>query len=122
MNHRPTPQARSDDPDIWQEHLPILDDERLFIPVNPGEALFDQETWIAIGEMLHLSDRELCVAMLLMEGHSRAAIARRIHKPDGSQLSSETVRVYIERVFKKAKVHNKCELALRLIRIERLLE
>lgn len=93
----------------------------LLQPDNPGEELFSQPEWARIGTVLKLPDRLLEVAILLVEGHCREAIARRMRKADGSTLSKETVRVYIDRLFEKVNVRDKFEFAIRLFRIHRQL-
>jgi DNA-binding CsgD family transcriptional regulator len=91
--------------------------ERLLSPENPVEGLFTSEEWDAIGRALDLSQREMAVTILLIKGVSRQAIAHYLHKADGSCISADTVRVYIDRVFRKARVTDRLELALRLARV-----
>ncbi|HZL88763.1 MAG TPA: LuxR C-terminal-related transcriptional regulator [Pirellulaceae bacterium] len=86
-------------------------------PENPDEGLFTPAEWAAIGRALDLSERELAVTILLIKGVSRQAIAHYLHKADGSCISAETVRVYIDRVFRKARVTDRLALALRLARV-----
>ena len=86
---------------------------------NPGEDFFTAEEWQFIGNALDFSARELEVAVLLVEGLSRQAIAASLHKADGSSVSSQTVRVYIDRIFQKAQVHDRMGLVLRLARVHR---
>lgn len=93
-----------------------------FMPHNPGTEFFAPEQWVAIGEALDLSARELAVLVLIFEGHTRETIAHRLHKADGSCLSVETVRVFMDRLFEKAKVSDKVSLILRVMRIHRMLE
>lgn len=91
--------------------------EQLLSPENPEEGLFTSEEWNAIGRALDLSDRELAVTIFLIKGVSRQAIAHYLHKADGSCISADTVRVYIDRVFRKARVTDRLALALRLARV-----
>lgn len=86
-------------------------------PNNPGKDFFTPAQWRAIGQTLDLSERELEVTVLIVEGYSRDEIAARLRKADGTRLSAQTVRVYIERIFQKARVQDRLELALRLARI-----
>jgi DNA-binding CsgD family transcriptional regulator len=78
---------------------------------------FTAEQWTALGQILGLSDREREVTRLMIEGLSRTEIAARLRKPDGKRLSAETVRVYIDRIFQKARVEDRLHLGLRLVRI-----
>lgn len=89
----------------------------LCIPKNPSEGFFTTAQWQRIAEALDLSDRELRVAILLFEGQKREAIACHLCKADGSHLSPETVRVYIDRLFKKARVSDRVGFVLRIVRV-----
>src|SRR5262245_23730743 len=91
--------------------------ERLLSPENPDEGLFTPDEWAEIGNALDLSERELAVTILLIKGVSRQAIAHYLRKADGSCISAQTVRVYIDRVFRKARVTDRLALALRLARV-----
>ena len=91
----------------------------LFWPENPGEDFLTSQDWLQIREALNLSERELSVAMLIFEGHSRDGIAHRLCKRNGKRLSSETVRVYIDRLYQKARVSDRIALVLRILRIHR---
>ena len=63
------------------------------MPQNPGEDMFSGEDWTLIAASLHLSARELSVAVLMFEGKTRFQIARKLKCAPG------TVRVYIDRLF-----------------------
>jgi DNA-binding NarL/FixJ family response regulator len=89
----------------------------LLSPENPDEGLFTSDEWHAIGRALDLSERELAVTTFLIKGVSRQAIAHYLHKADGTCISADTVRVYIDRVFRKARVTDRVSLALRLARV-----
>jgi ATP/maltotriose-dependent transcriptional regulator MalT len=93
----------------------------LLSPDNPLEELFTPGEWSAIGKALDLSQRELAVTILLAKGIKRQAIGQHLHKADGSCVSADTVRVYIDRVFRKARVENLQGLTLRLARVYLLL-
>lgn len=86
-------------------------------PVNPGEDLFTAAQWKAMGQVLGFSRRERDVCQLLLEGLTRAQIAAILRKDNGGLLSAETVRVYVDRIFRKAHVQDRLGLALRLVRI-----
>jgi len=86
---------------------------------NPGEGFFTSDEWRSLGDALDFSERELEVTVLLVAGFSRQAVAARLRKTDGSSVSSQTVRVYIDRIFQKARVHDRLGLVLRLARAHR---
>ena len=92
-----------------------------FWPENPGQDFFTGGEWEKIGQALDLSERELSVAMLIFEGRSRDEIADRLHKSDGKSLSSDTVRVYIDRLYEKARVSDRLGLVIRVLRVHRAL-
>jgi DNA-binding NarL/FixJ family response regulator len=73
--------------------------------------MLSREGWTQVGRHLHLSARELSVAILIFEGAARAQIARRLGCAPG------TVRVYIDRLFAKLKVADRLGMALRVIRV-----
>jgi DNA-binding NarL/FixJ family response regulator len=58
-----------------------------------------------------LTNREIVVATLLMEGRTRKAISRRL------KMSPETVRTHIDKLFLKLNVKDRLGLALRIARI-----
>jgi ATP/maltotriose-dependent transcriptional regulator MalT len=95
--------------------------EELLSPDDPTEGFFSTEEWNAIGRALELSRREMAVTVLLARGVSRQGIASHLHKADGSCLSADTVRVYIDRVFRKARVTDRVSLTMRLARVYVLL-
>lgn len=88
-------------------------------PARPGENLFTLEEWQVLGRAFDFSARELAVAILLVEGLTREEIGARLRKADGSGLSGETVRVYMERVLLKVRAEDRLGLALRLLRAYR---
>ncbi len=94
----------------------------LLTPANPAKNLISTGEWCEIGHLLELSNRELDVARLLFEGMSREQIALTLRKADGSCLSPETVRVYIDRLWRKLNVSNHMQLAIRLLRVQRLIQ
>lgn len=81
---------------------------------NPRWGLFTAAEWQAVARQFDFSSRELDVVVLLAEGLSRAEIADRLRKSDGSRVSVQTVRVCIDRIFTKTGVGDRFELALRL--------
>jgi DNA-binding NarL/FixJ family response regulator len=83
----------------------------LLQPGNPGQDMLSPEGWGQVAQHLHLSARELSVAILIVEGQSRAQIARRLHCAPG------TIRVYIDRLFAKLNVADRLEMALRVVRV-----
>ena len=80
-------------------------------PRNPGEDMFSGEEWTLIAASLHLSARELSVAVLLFEGKTRFQIARKLRCAAG------TVRVYIDRLFAKLNVRDRLGMALGIVRV-----
>ncbi len=91
--------------------------DELLAPANPAEGMLTPEEWISIGIALDLSTRELCVAILIFEGQTRANIARQLHKKDGAEVSPGTVRVYIDRLFQKLRVNDRVGFVLRIMRV-----
>ena len=91
--------------------------EDLLSPADPAEDLLSSEEWISIGIALDLSTRELCVAILIFEGQTRANIARQLHKKDGQPVSPATVRVYIDRLFQKLRVKDRVGFVQRIMRV-----
>ena len=83
---------------------------------HPGVGLLSVAEWKAIGSRFGLSARELAVAKRLFEGGTRDSIAFQLRKADGSSLSSETVRVYVERLFRKLAVTDIVGMTLRIVR------
>lgn len=86
------------------------------VPENPGEDFFTRDQWEALRHAFDLSERELAVTILLVAGYSREEIAVRLTKADGSSISTDTLRVYIERIFAKGRIHDRLGLVLRLVR------
>ena len=95
-----------------RSRLPAIAD-----PINPGEDFFSAEQWKMIGRALGFSEREREVTRLIIEGRTRTEIATILRKRNGDLLSEETVRVYVDRIFRKAYVPDRLGLALRLVRI-----
>jgi len=83
----------------------------LLLPSDPAENFLTAEDWVNLAAALKLTGRELEVANLLFAGKTRAAVARRL------QLDIETVRVYIDRLFKKLGVRNVRGMILRIARL-----
>mgnify|MGYP000271224418 CR=1 FL=1 len=94
----------------------------LITPSNPAKDLISATEWSVMGRMLELSDRELDVAQRLFEGMSREQIALTLRKADGTCLSPETVRVYIDRLWRKLNVSDHMQLAIRLLRVQRIIQ
>jgi DNA-binding NarL/FixJ family response regulator len=84
----------------------------LLLPNDPSENFLTAEDWVNLGAATKLTARELEVAHLLFAGKTRAEVARRL------QLGVETVRVYIDRLFKKLGVRNLRGMILRIARIQ----
>lgn len=89
----------------------------LLSPLNPADGLVTDGEWNQLGRVFGLSDREQTVAKLLFEGNSREKIALSLRKPDGTSLSPETVRVYIDRLMKKFNVADSMQFAIRVLRV-----
>lgn len=78
-------------------------------PDEPDDLFTDAE-WRALATAWDLSAREREVARLLCAGHSRPEIASHLRKRDGESLSRDTVRVYVDRIFRKVGVSNRMTL------------
>ena len=74
---------------------------------------------MTLAQLFELSDRERTVAQLLFDGESREQIALLLRKPDGTNLSPETVRVYIDRLLRKLNVTDPMQMAIRILRVQR---
>jgi DNA-binding NarL/FixJ family response regulator len=83
----------------------------LLLPNDPSENFLTAEDWVNLAAVTKLTARELEVASLLFAGKTRAGVARRL------QLDVETVRVYIDRLFKKLRVRNLRGMILRIARL-----
>jgi DNA-binding NarL/FixJ family response regulator len=106
---------------MYEEELCDSRHDGLFAPENPGKGLYTAGQWRRIATALDLSDRELDVVVLLFEGQKPTSIANHLCKTDGRHLSRETVRVYMDRLFQKARVADRLGLVLRIIRINQKL-
>lgn len=82
------------------------------LPNDPSEDFLTAEDWVSLAAATRLTARELEVASLLFAGKTRAGVARRL------QLNIETVRVYIDRLFKKLGVRNLRGMILRIVRLQ----
>lgn len=111
-----------DDSDRRQREAAGWSKDELLSPENPADGLLSPEEWISIGIALDLSTRELCVAILIFEGQTRANIARQLHKKDGKPVSPGTVRVYIDRLFQKLRVSDRVGFVLRIMRVHMTLK
>jgi len=76
-----------------------------------GQSQFSDKQWELICHSLELSDREEFVCRLLCDGHTRAAIG------DAMEVTTRTVRHYMERIHRKLGVHNRVGVVLRLIQV-----
>jgi DNA-binding NarL/FixJ family response regulator len=83
----------------------------LLLPNDPSENFLTPEEWVNLAAATRLTARELEVANLLFAGKTREGVARRL------QVNVETVRVYIDRLFKKLGVRNLRGMILRIARI-----
>ena len=92
---------------------------KLVHPENPADGLLSPEHWMTLAQLFELSDRERTVAQLLFDGESREQIALLLRKPDGTNLSPETVRVYIDRLLRKLNVTDPMQMAIRILRVQR---
>jgi DNA-binding NarL/FixJ family response regulator len=88
----------------------VLEPHPLFAD-DPSGDLLSPEDWVRVGEHVHLTPRELSVAVLIFEGKTRYQIARRLGCAQG------TVRVYIDRLFAKLNVHDRVGIVLRVMRV-----
>ena len=88
------------------------DNSPLLLPNDPSENFLTAEDWVNLAAATRLTTRELEVASLLFAGKTRAGVARRL------QLNIETVRVYIDRLFKKLGVRNLRGMILRIARLQ----
>jgi DNA-binding NarL/FixJ family response regulator len=83
----------------------------MLLPSDPSEDFLSAEDWVNIAAATKLTARELEVASLLFAGKTRAGVARRL------QLDVQTVRVYIDRLFKKLGVRDLRGMILRIARL-----
>ena len=100
----------------------FADLQQLTQPDNPADGLISSEEWQQLGELYALSGRELKVAEMMFAGLNREQIALELRKPDGTCLSSNTVRVYTDRLLRKLNVADPTQMAIRLLRVQRLLQ
>jgi len=109
--------SAGEDSERLQRRAALWSKEDLLSPADPAEDLLTSEEWISIGIALDLSTRELCVAILIFEGQTRANIARQLHKKDGQPVSPGTIRVYIDRLFQKLRVNDRVGFVQRIMRV-----
>jgi DNA-binding NarL/FixJ family response regulator len=91
--------------------MATADSRPLLLPNDPSEDFLTGEDWVNVGAAMKLTARELQVATLLFGGLTRAGVARRLHR------DVETIRVYIDRLFKKFEVRDLRGLVLRIARL-----
>jgi DNA-binding NarL/FixJ family response regulator len=89
----------------------VAESNPILLPNDPAEDFLSAEDWVNLGAATKLSTRELEVANLLVAGETRVGVARRL------QLNVETVRVYIDRLFKKLGVRDLRGMILRIARL-----
>lgn len=77
--------------------------------------LVGEAVWLKLSKQYDLSDRELDVARCVLWDLSRDEIAQKLKKPDGSSLSGDTVRVYMDRLLKKMAVTSRVQLAVKVV-------
>lgn len=82
---------------------------------HPGHGLLADNDWQSVADQFGLSRREQQVAKLLFQGANRELIALSLKKPDGSTLSPETVRVYVDRLYQKLNVADGVGMTLRIL-------
>jgi DNA-binding NarL/FixJ family response regulator len=114
---KPKSKSAGEDSEHRQRQAALWSKEDLLSPSDPAEDLLTSEEWISIGIALDLSTRELCVAILIFEGQTRANIARQLHKKDGQPVSPGTIRVYIDRLFQKMRVNDRVGFVQRIMRV-----
>ncbi|QDT50243.1 LuxR C-terminal-related transcriptional regulator [Symmachiella dynata] len=114
---KPKSPSPGEDSERLQRRAALWSKEDLLSPADPAEDLLTPEEWISIGIALDLSTRELCVAILIFEGQTRANIARQLHKKDGQPVSPGTIRVYIDRLFQKLRVNDRVGFVQRIMRV-----
>jgi DNA-binding CsgD family transcriptional regulator len=78
---------------------------------DPGKDLIDESYWECIADMASLSERELQVSRLIFEGNTREQVGERL------EISTRTVRHYMESLHEKLRVANRVGLVLRLVQI-----
>ena len=91
----------------------VAEGNPLLLPNDPSENFLTAEDWVNVGTAMKLTARELEVANLLFAGKTRAGVAQRLH------LDVETVRVYVDRLFKKLGVRDLRGMILRIARLHR---
>ncbi len=91
--------------------------EKHAVEESPFAGLVTDVQWRRLADRIALSERELSVAKLLFEDRSREQIALLLTKHDGSTLSPETVRVYIDRMFGKLNARSPIQFVQRVIQL-----
>lgn len=82
-------------------------------PSNPAGGRISDAEWDVTGQLFGRFHRELTVARRLFADVSRKQIALPERKSDGSSLSPETVRVDIDRLWRKLNVSSQVQRAIR---------
>jgi DNA-binding CsgD family transcriptional regulator len=77
-------------------------------PENPGSEFLTAEEWFAVAGAFHVTVKEIEVAVLLLLGLARKAVARQL------RIRLDTLRIHIQNLRRKLHVKNNVELALRL--------
>lgn len=86
--------------------------KRVFhVPAEPEGDLVKQEDWLRLTTALKLSGRECAVAQLIFCRKSRKEIARDL------AIKRQTVRVYIDRLFRKLGVDDRIGMVQRIIQV-----
>lgn len=79
------------------------------------DKLITKSAWEEIAKEFALSFREREVARFLFHDLTREQIASRLKKADGNPISPETVRVYIDRLFKTLNVTSTVQAVLKIV-------
>jgi len=78
---------------------------------EPGKDLVSENDWQSIAEFASLSEREFQVCQLIFLGNTRREVGKQL------EISTRTVRHYMESLHEKLRVNGRVGLVLRLIQI-----
>jgi DNA-binding NarL/FixJ family response regulator len=75
--------------------------------------LISEREWVNLRDRLHLSERQVQIARLLVQGKADKQIACELG------VSMGTVRTYMDRLFRKFDLHDRVELIVHVFRCVR---
>ena len=105
---------------IWEVHVNKIKKHTIAalvakasIPMEevPGKLLISEDEWQKIASMVKLTARECLVCRFIFEGNTRKEVAARM------EISTRTVRHYLESVHAKLCVNGRVGVVLRLVQL-----